>query len=148
MTTHAPTALVTGATSGIGEITAKELARRGHTVLITARDARKGEATLGALRALNPAAPHEVHVGDLSVMGDVRRIALAVRAAHPRLDVLVNNAGGVFVTREVTSDGFERTLALNHLAYALMTELLLDPCAPRAPPGSCRSRPTRTAAAA
>jgi NAD(P)-dependent dehydrogenase (short-subunit alcohol dehydrogenase family) len=121
---HTKTALVTGATSGIGEVTARELARAGYHVLITARDPAKGERVLRDLHAGGGAA--ELFVGDLSRMNDVRRVASEVRARHARLDLLVNNAGGVFSSREVTPDGFERTFALNHLAYVLLTRLLLD----------------------
>ncbi|WP_216329751.1 SDR family oxidoreductase [Deinococcus aestuarii] len=121
------TALVTGATGGIGQETALELARQGYRVLVTARDAAKGQQVLEDLRAQGRGAVPELFVGDLSSMGDVRRIALEVRDRHGRLDVLVNNAGGVFRERRTTVDGFESTFAFNHLAYFLLTHLLLEP---------------------
>ncbi len=130
MTPSAPaspqkTALVTGATGGIGKVTAFELARAGYRVLLTARDAAKGERVLGEIRAATGNGALELFVGDLSSMGDVRRIALEVGERHHKLDVLVNNAGGVFEKRLKTVDGFETTFAFNHLAYFLLTNLLL-----------------------
>lgn len=131
MTSSAPagpqrTALVTGATSGIGKVTALELARAGHRVLLTARDAAKGEQVLGEICAATGNSALELFVGDLSSMGDVRRIALEVHTRHPKLDVLVNNAGGLFRERRNTVDGFEYTFAFNHLSYFLLTNLLLS----------------------
>lgn len=120
------TALVTGATNGIGKVTALELARAGYRVLLTARDAAKGERVLKEIREQSGNDALELYVGDLSSMGDVRRIALEARARHATLEVLVNNAGGVFDERQTTVDGFEYTFALNHLAYFLLTNLLLD----------------------
>lgn len=119
--------LVTGATGGIGQVTALELARLGHRVLLTARNAAKGEAVRAEIQTQTGNPALELYVGDLSRMADVRRIALEVRARHARLDVLVNNAGGLFSERRTTPDGFEYTFAFNHLAYMLLTALLLDP---------------------
>ena len=119
------TVLVTGATNGIGKVTAIELARRGYQVLITSRDAAKGQQMLPELQAQNGKTVPELFVGDLSSMADVRRIAAEVRARHPKLDVLIDNAGGLFDRRQLTVDGFEYTFALNHLAYFLLASLLL-----------------------
>ncbi|CAA9576001.1 MAG: Short-chain dehydrogenase/reductase SDR? [uncultured Truepera sp.] len=119
--------LVTGATNGIGKVTALELARAGYRVLLTSRDAAKGRKVLDEIRTQSGNDALELFVGDLSSMADVRRIALEVRARHPKLDVLVNNAGGVFNERQTTVDGFETTFAFNHLAYFLLTTLLLEP---------------------
>ena len=119
------TALVTGATNGIGKVTALELARRGYRVLLTSRDPSKGQKVLDELKAESGSEAFEVFVGDLSSMSDVRRIALEVREKHPKLDVLVNNAGGQFTERRESVDGFEYTFALNHLAYFLLTNLSL-----------------------
>lgn len=119
------TALVTGATNGIGKVTALELARAGYRVLLTSRDAAKGERVLGEIRTATGNEALELFVGDLSSMDDVRRVALEVRERHPKLDVLLNNAGGLFSQRQTTVDGFEYTFALNHLAYFLLTNLLL-----------------------
>ena len=119
------TALVTGATNGIGKVTALELARHGYRVLLTSRDPAKGQKVLEELRSESGNDALELFVGDLSNMSDVRRIALEVYEQHRRLDVLINNAGGLFTERRDTVDGFEYTFAFNHLAYFLLTNLLL-----------------------
>ncbi len=119
------TALVTGATNGIGKVTALELARQGYRVLLTSRDAAKGRRVLDELRSATGNNAPELLVGDLSSMADVRRVALEVRERHPELDLLVNNAGGLFRERHNTVDGFETTFAFNHLSYFLLTNLLL-----------------------
>ena len=118
-------ALVTGATNGIGKVTALELAKAGYRVLLTSRDAAKGKKVLEEIRAQSGNDALELFVGDLSSMTDVRRIALEIRERHPKLDVLVNNAGGLFKERSTTVDGFEYTFAFNHLSYFLLTNLLL-----------------------
>ncbi|MFC4638354.1 SDR family oxidoreductase [Deinococcus hohokamensis] len=120
-------ALVTGATNGIGKWTALELARAGFRVLLTSRDPEKGQRVLDELRAQSGSEALELLVGDLSSMAEVRRVALDLRARHPVLDVLVNNAGGLFHDRRTTVDGFEYTFAFNHLAYFLLTHLLEEP---------------------
>jgi NAD(P)-dependent dehydrogenase (short-subunit alcohol dehydrogenase family) len=117
---------MTGATSGIGQAAAIELARRGAELVLVARDAGRAEATVAAIRSAAPAASVEVMLADLSSQSEVRALAEAVRRKHARLDVLVNNAGAVFQKRQLTVDGIERTLALNHLSYFLLTNLLLD----------------------
>ena len=118
-------ALVTGATNGIGKVTALELAKAGYRVLLTSRDAAKGKKVLEEIRAQSGNDALELFVGDLLSMTDVRRIALEIRERHPKLDVLVNNAGGLFKERSTTVDGFEYTFAFNHLSYFLLTNLLL-----------------------
>ena len=125
--TNKKVALVTGATNGIGKVTALELARAGYRVLFTSRDRTKGERVLEELMAQSGSDALELYVGDLSSMAEVRRIALEVRAKHPKLNLLVNNAGGVFMARQTTVDGFEYTFAFNHLSYFLLTNLLLEP---------------------
>lgn len=116
--------LVTGATSGIGRVVAIELARRGARVALAGRDRARGEATLAELRAAVPAADATLHVHDLAEVRGVRSLADEVRAAYPRLDVLVNNAGAVYMRREESVDGVERTLALNVRAPFLLTQRL------------------------
>jgi retinol dehydrogenase 14 len=119
------TVLVTGATSGIGRATALGLATMGAHVAITGRDRGRTES---AAREISPAGGTnvEVFVADLSSQGQVRRLASEVLERLPRIHVLVNNVGGYWSTRHVTTDGLERTFALNHLAPFLLTNLLLD----------------------
>jgi len=117
--------LVTGATSGIGRATALELSRRGATVHLVARDRARGEAALAEV-ARAGGGRARLHLADLSSMAAVRALAEEVRATAPALHVLVNNAGAVEMERRVSPDGLEMTFAVNHLAYFLLTHLLLD----------------------
>lgn len=119
------TCLVTGATSGIGRETALGLARSGASVLIVARDREQGETVTGEIgRAAAPQGSVELFVADLASQRDVRRLGHEVRQRHERLDVLVHNAGAVNRERRITVDGIEATLAVNHLAPFILTELL------------------------
>lgn len=118
--------LVTGATSGIGLVAARELAGMGATVVLAGRNPQKVDAALQAIRTRFPAAQVEGLLADLSVQAQVRRLAEEFKARHDRLDVLLSNAGEIFMTRGESTDGIELTLALNHLAYFLLTHLLLD----------------------
>jgi NAD(P)-dependent dehydrogenase (short-subunit alcohol dehydrogenase family) len=122
----APVVLITGATRGIGAAAAVELARRGAEVAIVGREAERVAATAAEARAAGGTAPVHEHVADLMRPDEVRRLAAEVLDAHPRLDVLANNAGAMFTSREVTPEGFERTFALNHLAPFLLTSLLRE----------------------
>ncbi len=119
--------LVTGATSGIGRAAAEVLAGLGATVLLVGRDRARGEATLAAIRRAHPAANVELLLADLSSQASVRALAGEVRARHPRLHVLVNNAAVVPAARRLTVNGFEEAFAVNHLAPFLLTNLLRDP---------------------
>jgi NAD(P)-dependent dehydrogenase (short-subunit alcohol dehydrogenase family) len=117
--------VVTGATDGIGKVTARELAKMGASVTIVGRDAAKGEAVV---RELRQAAGHDrvgFVAGDLATQKGVRAAAAAIKGRLKKLDVLVNNAGAMFMKRELTEDGIERTFALNHLGYFLLTHELL-----------------------
>ncbi|RZK24736.1 MAG: SDR family NAD(P)-dependent oxidoreductase [Hymenobacter sp.] len=119
--------LVTGATSGIGEVTARELARQGAHVIILARNAEKAATTRHRLIAATGNERIDVVLADLSVLQQVRDVAAEIHDKYPRLDVLVNNAGLMFgAAREVSADGYEMTLATNHLGPFLLTSLLLD----------------------
>lgn len=119
--------LVTGATSGIGEVTARELARQGAHVIILARNGDKAEHTRRAIVAATGNQQVEVVLADLSVLQQVRDVATQLHSAYPHLDVLVNNAGLMFgAARELSADGYEMTLATNHLGPFLLTGLLLD----------------------
>ena len=119
------TVLVTGASSGIGRATALGPASMEAHVAITGRDRGRTE---DAAREISPTGGIgvEVFVADLSSQAQVRRLASEVLEGLPRIDVLVNNAGGYWDTRHVTADGPERTFAVNHLAPFLLTNLLLD----------------------
>jgi retinol dehydrogenase 14 len=119
------TVLVTGGTGGIGRSTALGLARLGADVAITGRDVPTAERAAAEIRAATGARV-EVFTADLSLQSEVRRLATEVLDRLPRLDVLVNNVGGYWHTRHLTSDGIERTFALNHLAPFLLTRLLLE----------------------
>lgn len=120
------TVLITGGTGGIGRVTARELARMGAQVVITGRNPERAAETVTEIQH-STGNPHVAALlGDLSVQADVRRLAEAFRQRYDRLDVLINNAGAVFFRRQVTVEGFEMTLALNHLAPFLLTNLLLD----------------------
>jgi NAD(P)-dependent dehydrogenase (short-subunit alcohol dehydrogenase family) len=118
--------VITGATRGIGRAAAVELAKRGAEVVLVGRERERVEAVAGEARATGGGAPVHTHVADLALMADVRALAEELRAKHQRIDVLANNAGALFASRKVTSDGFEQSLALNHLAPFLLTNLLLE----------------------
>jgi NAD(P)-dependent dehydrogenase (short-subunit alcohol dehydrogenase family) len=125
--------LLTGATLGIGRAAAEALAPMGMELVLVARDRSRLEALATELRRRSPGARVGVLAGDLSRMSEVRRIATEFRATHARLDVLANNAGALFARREETPEGLERTLALNHLAYFVLTEELLPVLGASAP---------------
>jgi retinol dehydrogenase-12 len=119
--------LVTGATSGIGEVTARELARQGAHVVILARNRQKAERTQQAIIAATGNQRVDIVLADLSVLQQVRDVAAQLHDKYSRLDVLVNNAGLMFGSeRELSADGYEMTLATNHLGPFLLTSLLLD----------------------
>lgn len=118
--------VVTGATDGIGRVTAERLAQRGALVAIVGRQREKVDRTVQAIAAAAPQAPPpRGFVADLSRRRDVHRVAREIHDAFGALDVLVNNAGALFDTRAETEDGIERTVALNHLGYVRLTAHLL-----------------------
>jgi NAD(P)-dependent dehydrogenase (short-subunit alcohol dehydrogenase family) len=119
------TVLVTGGTGGIGRATAEGCARLGAQVGIVGRDAGRAEAAAADIKIMT-GGNVDVFVADMSSLAEVRRLAAEVLGAYPRLDVLVNNVGGAWGSRQTTADGLERTLATNHLAPFLLTSLLLD----------------------
>lgn len=117
--------VVTGGTAGIGLVTARELARRGADVTLVGRDPHRGELAVAAMRAVADGSAVDFIAADLSEQEQIRAFVGTFCDRRPRLDLLVNNAGGLFGSRRTTADGIERTLALNHLGYFLTTLLLL-----------------------
>ena len=118
--------LVTGATSGIGKATALGLAHMGATLVLVARSKSKGEEVRQEIARQSGNENIDVLFADLSSQQDVRKLAGEFQAKYTQLYVLVNSAGAVFSTRQTTVDGLEMTFALDHLAYFLLTNLLLD----------------------
>jgi NAD(P)-dependent dehydrogenase (short-subunit alcohol dehydrogenase family) len=125
--------LVTGATNGIGKATAQALAQMGATVVIVARNPEKCAAVVSEIKQISGNDNVEALVADLSVMAEVQQVANQFKAKYQKLHVLVNNAGATFLKRLVTPEGFEKTFALNHLNYFLLTNLLLDTLKASAP---------------
>jgi len=118
--------LVTGSSSGIGKVTARELARLGATVVMVCRNRAKGEAAQAEIKAATGNERVELILADLTSLADVRRAAAEFKERYTRLHVLIHNAGGVSSVRRVTPDGLEVTFVVNYLAPFLLTELLLD----------------------
>jgi retinol dehydrogenase 14 len=119
------TALVTGATSGIGLEASVKLAAMGAELVLVARDRAKGEAALAAVKRRSGSGAVSLMLCDFASLGQIRGLAAEIVANRPRLDILVNNAGSVSVRREMTEDRIERTFAVNHLGPFLLTNLLL-----------------------
>jgi NAD(P)-dependent dehydrogenase (short-subunit alcohol dehydrogenase family) len=125
--------LITGGTGGIGKATAIGLARLGARIGITGRDRARAEQAAADIRTASGNPAVDAFAADMTSQAEVRRLAVAVLAAYPRLDVLVNNVGGFWAHRHLTADGLERTFALNYLAPFLLTNLLLDRLTASAP---------------
>src|ERR1700676_5351531 len=123
MSLRGKTIVITGATSGIGEVAAIHLAEQGARIVFTARDQARADAAMAKLKRAG-AADHAVHMADLSTLAEMKRIGAAL-AAEPRIDVLINNAGALFNKRQETADGLEMTFAVNHMAYFVITNLVL-----------------------
>ncbi|MFT3773099.1 MAG: SDR family oxidoreductase [Minicystis sp.] len=118
--------MVTGATAGIGKVTALELAKMGATVFAVGRDPAKGEAAISEIRRISGNQDVHLLLCDFSSQSSIRKLAAEFTAKHDRLHVLVNNAGAILAERRVTEDGVEATFATNHMGYFLLTNLLLD----------------------
>jgi NAD(P)-dependent dehydrogenase (short-subunit alcohol dehydrogenase family) len=127
------TIVATGATSGIGEVAALELARMGARVVIVARDEGRAKATMRKLESAAPGLGHRVHLADLSSVTEARRVGAAIAGSEPRIDVLINNAGAMFAERRLTTEGLELTFALNHMAYFVLTQALRERLVASAP---------------
>lgn len=118
--------IITGATAGIGLETAARLGALGPKLILVGRDRQKGEAALKTLRQRVPRLSAEIYYADLSRREEIVRLASELLRALPRIDVLLNNAGALFTQRETTVDGLERTFALNHMGYFILTHLLRE----------------------
>lgn len=129
METHEPMTgricLITGATSGIGAAAAEALVQRGASVVLVGRDRARCESTAERLRGVGRGAV-DFLVADLSAQAEIHRLASEFLRRYGQLHVLINNASAIFLRRSETVDGIESTFALNHLAYFLLTNLLLD----------------------
>src|ERR1039458_2527449 len=118
--------IVTGTNSGIGKETALGLAQMGARVVMVCRNAKKGKAALEDIRRESGSSQVDLLIADMSSQASVRALAEQIQRKYPRLDVLVNNAGGAAPAVALSADGIEMTLATNHLGPALLTLLLLD----------------------
>jgi retinol dehydrogenase 12 len=118
--------VITGATSGIGQVAAERLAVMGARLVLVARDEARGDAMLARLAERAPGMAHSIHYANLSRLAETIRVAAEIAAAEPRIDVLINNAGALFGARRLTEDGLERTFALDHMAYFVLTHGLLQ----------------------
>jgi retinol dehydrogenase 12 len=121
-----PVCLITGATEGVGKATALALAGKGFTVVLAARSPAKAEHIRCEIAATSGAEDIDVIIGDLGSLRQVRQMAETVQQRHPRLDLLINNAGIMAPERMLTEDGFESSYQVNYLAHFLLTQLLLD----------------------
>jgi NAD(P)-dependent dehydrogenase (short-subunit alcohol dehydrogenase family) len=123
-------AVVTGANTGLGFETARVLAARGASVVLAVRDTDKGKAAAARIAGTAPGANVTVQPLDLASLDSIRAAAGELRARHPRIDLLINNAGVMFPPRQTTRDGFELQLGTNHLGHFALTGLLLEQMLP------------------
>ncbi|MFI6309714.1 SDR family NAD(P)-dependent oxidoreductase [Nocardia fusca] len=124
------TAVVTGANSGLGFETATALAAKGAHVVLAVRNLDKGKAAADRITAATPGARVELQQLDLGSLDGVRAAAAEIKAGHPRIDLLINNAGVMYPPKESTADGFELQFGTNHLGHFALTGLLLDTLLP------------------
>lgn len=120
------TCLITGATNGIGKAAAQRIAEASYRMVLVGRDEKRGAAAVDEIRGRTGNDAIDFMRADLSLVREAKEIARRFRRSHDRLDLLVNNAGAVFHRRQITPEGFERTLALNHLAYFVLTTELIE----------------------
>ena len=123
---HGKVVVITGGTSGIGQVAAERLAALGARIVLVARDKARSDATLARLAKAGPNAEHSAHLADLSSIAATKKVAAEIAAAEPRIDVLINNAGALFNHRQLSPDGLEMTFAVNHMAYFVLTEGLRE----------------------
>ncbi len=118
--------IVTGANTGIGKAAAAKLAEMGAHIIMVARDERRGQVAQQEIKTASGSTRVDLLIADLSSQQSIRQLATSIQHGYEHIDVLLNNAGGVFGERRLTVDGLEYTFALNHLGYFLLTHLLLD----------------------
>jgi retinol dehydrogenase 12 len=116
------TVVITGGTSGIGQVAAEILGKKGARIALVARDKTRGDATLARLRNCAPGVAHSIYFADLTRIAEMKRVAAQIADEEQRIDVLINNAGALFARHRLTQDGLEFTFALNHMAYFVLTE--------------------------
>jgi len=114
--------VLTGGTSGIGQVAATRLARQGARIILIARDPVRAARALADVSSAGPGVTHRVVYADLASIAETRRAAAEIAAVEPRIDVLINNAGALFNQRRLSPDGLEMTFAVNHMAYFVLTE--------------------------
>jgi NAD(P)-dependent dehydrogenase (short-subunit alcohol dehydrogenase family) len=114
--------VLTGGTSGIGQVAATELARQGARMVLIARDRVRAARALADVNIAGPGVAHRAVYADLASIAETRRVAAEIAAVEPRIDVLINNAGALFNQRRLSPDGLEMTFAVNHMAYFVLTE--------------------------
>lgn len=119
-----PIVVITGATNGLGQLVAIELANRGAHLVLTARSRNKAEATRDMIKNIAPKAKIDFFFGDLSSMKEVIRIGDEIRTAYPKIDILINNAGLHAFQQRITSEGFSEMIAVNYLSPWLLTYTL------------------------
>ena len=127
---HGRVAVVTGANTGLGFETARVLAARGASVVLAVRDIEKGKRAAARIAGTAPGANVMVQPLDLASLDSIRAAAGELRAQHPRIDLLINNAGVMFTPRQTTGDGFELQFGTNHLGHFALTGLLLEQMLP------------------
>ena len=125
--------VITGATSGIGQVAAERLAGMGARIVQIARDRERGQQALQRLGECAGDIVHSIHYADLSRVSEMKRVAAEIAQVEPRIDVLINNAGAIFSSYQPTEDGLERTFALNHLSYFVLANGLRDRLVASAP---------------
>jgi NAD(P)-dependent dehydrogenase (short-subunit alcohol dehydrogenase family) len=120
------TVVITGGTSGIGEVAAEALAKLGARIILVARSRSRAEVTLTRLHESGPNVTHSIYFADLARLAEMKRVAAEIAMREPAIDVLINNAGALFGARRLTEDGLEYTFALNHMSYFVVTDGLRE----------------------